>query len=241
MESHPKEQGQQQQLRRPPLRRSLGGGIPILFLLYMLQGIPFGLVTGSLPVLLSGGATPAGTPPTHRSSSGGGDYRASSYISVASLPYGLKLLAAPVVDTVYSSNLGRRRSWILPVNVVCGLLWWELSSVIDSLVMDAKEPPQKPNGKDGAVEGTLGRDIAGGSSAIEEVQLRRSSALWRLTARLFLVVSVTAVGDVATDGWALTVRHSLLPAASLAQTLGMTVGNFLTNAGVLCGQTRVSG
>ena len=56
-----------------------------------------------------------------------------------------------------------------------------------------------------------------------------------------IVVSVTAVGDVATDGWALTVRHSLLPAASLAQTLGMTVGNFLTNAGVLCGQTRVSG
>ena len=103
--------------------------------------------------------------------------------------------------------------------------------------MDAKEPPQKPNGKDGA--GTLE-----GTSQAAAARLKGSTATERRIVAIdssYFIVSVTAVGDVATDGWALTVRHSLLPAASLAQTLGMTVGNFLTNAGVLCGQTRVSG
>jgi hypothetical protein len=34
------------------------------------------------------------------------------------------------------------------------------------------------------------------------------------------------------------VESRLFSAASLAQTLGMTFGNFITNAGVICGQTK---
>jgi hypothetical protein len=47
-----------------------------------------------------------------------------------------------------------------------------------------------------------------------------------------------AFQDVAVDGWALTVERRLLPMAALAQTLGMTLGNFITNAGVICLQTE---
>ena len=47
-----------------------------------------------------------------------------------------------------------------------------------------------------------------------------------------------AVSDVAVDGWALKVDPNLLSQAALAQAIGMTLGNFFTHAGVLCGLTE---
>lgn len=39
-----------------------------------------------------------------------------------SLPYSFKLLHAPVVDAVFSSRFGRRKSWIVPIQMVMGSL-----------------------------------------------------------------------------------------------------------------------
>lgn len=77
----------------------------LLVLLYFLQGIPMGLAGGSVPFLLK----------QHLS------YGQIGVYSLASYPYSLKLLWSPIVDAVWSSRVGRRKSWILPIQVCSGL------------------------------------------------------------------------------------------------------------------------
>lgn len=84
----------------------------LLVLLYFLQGIPMGLAGGSVPFLL-------------KSAKYGVSYGQIGVFSLASYPYSLKLLWSPIVDAVWSQRIGRRKSWILPVQVFSGLgmLW----------------------------------------------------------------------------------------------------------------------
>jgi MFS transporter, PAT family, solute carrier family 33 (acetyl-CoA transportor), member 1 len=81
----------------------------LLVLLYFLQGIPMGLASGSVPFLLK----------KYLSFGQIGVY------SLASYPYSLKLLWSPIVDAVWSTRLGRRKSWILPIQLMSGvsMLW----------------------------------------------------------------------------------------------------------------------
>ncbi|KXT17482.1 hypothetical protein AC579_5697 [Pseudocercospora musae] len=81
----------------------------LLVLLYFLQGIPMGLAGGSVPFLLK----------SHLSYSQIGVY------SLASYPYSLKLLWSPIVDAVWSARVGRRKSWILPIQTLSGfgMIW----------------------------------------------------------------------------------------------------------------------
>ncbi|CAG8978414.1 hypothetical protein HYALB_00013103 [Hymenoscyphus albidus] len=82
----------------------------LLVLLYFLQGVPMGLATGSVPFLLKG---------AHLS------YSALGVFSLASYPYSLKLLWSPIVDAIWTPKLGRRKSWILPIQMLSGIgmLW----------------------------------------------------------------------------------------------------------------------
>ncbi len=77
----------------------------LLVLLYFLQGIPMGLASGSVPFLLK----------SHLS------YGQIGVFSLASYPYSLKLLWSPIVDAVWSPALGRRKSWIMPIQICSGL------------------------------------------------------------------------------------------------------------------------
>jgi len=81
----------------------------LLVLLYFLQGIPMGLAGGSVPFLLK----------SHLS------YGQIGVYSLASYPYSLKLLWSPIVDAIWSQRVGRRKSWILPIQTLSGLgmLW----------------------------------------------------------------------------------------------------------------------
>ncbi len=81
----------------------------LLVLLYFLQGIPMGLAGGSVPFLLK----------EHLS------YAQIGVYSLASYPYSLKLLWSPIVDAVWSTRVGRRKSWILPIQLLSGfgMLW----------------------------------------------------------------------------------------------------------------------
>jgi len=73
--------------------------------LYFLQGIPMGLAGGSVPFLLK----------SHMS------YGQIGVYSLASYPYSLKLLWSPIVDAIWSPRVGRRKSWILPIQALSGL------------------------------------------------------------------------------------------------------------------------
>jgi predicted MFS family arabinose efflux permease len=72
--------------------------------LYFSQGLPFGFFTQALPVLL------------RRQGFSLGEIGLASLLA---LPWALKFLWAPVVDAVWVRRLGRRRSWILPLQLAC--------------------------------------------------------------------------------------------------------------------------
>ena len=92
--------------------------LAILLLLYTLQGIPIGLA-GSVPMLLQ----------TKKIG-----YRQQALFSLVSWPFSIKLLWAPIVDSFYSPTLGRRKSWLIPVQYIIGLTMILVSYNIDDLM-----------------------------------------------------------------------------------------------------------
>lgn len=91
--------------------------IVFLMFLYMLQMIPIGL-TGSLPYILS---------------SKNISYAEQGFFSLAFWPFSLKLLWAPIVDAIYSKKLGRRKSWLIPLQLLIGLYMISFSGYVRSL------------------------------------------------------------------------------------------------------------
>lgn len=65
-----------------------------------------GLALGSVPFLLR----------EHLS------YAQLGFISLSSYPYSLKLFWSPIVDSLFSARLGRRKSWIVPMQLVIGTM-----------------------------------------------------------------------------------------------------------------------
>lgn len=74
----------------------------LLLLLYMLQGIPMGFGS-SIPLILM----------EHDVS-----YEALSLFSLVSLPFSLKIIWAPIVDTFYVPSFGRRKTWLVPIQLL---------------------------------------------------------------------------------------------------------------------------
>lgn len=92
--------------------------ISILLFLYTLQGVPGGLA-GSIPLLLQARGT---------------NYSDQAIFSLASWPFNLKLLWAPLVDAIYWKRMGRRKSWLVPVQYLIGVTLLFLSFHVDSLI-----------------------------------------------------------------------------------------------------------
>lgn len=73
---------------------------------YYAQGIPLGLTLGALPFLLQSQLS----------------YTQMGIFAMSAYPYSFKLFWSPIVDSCYSARLGRRKSWILPVQMLMALL-----------------------------------------------------------------------------------------------------------------------
>eukprot|EP01083_Nonionella_stella_P240521 840738_1 len=101
------------------------GSVMLLIFLYGLQGVPLGLALGSVPFLLQEHST----------------LTQVGCFSLAAYPFSLKLLWAPIVDSIYSKSVGRRRSWIVPVQVVSGLMMIALSYGVEEMLGSATTKP----------------------------------------------------------------------------------------------------
>lgn len=84
------------------MSRSLPSRLALLASLYLVQGLPFGFQATALPVLLRQRGT---------------SLEAIGFAGALALPWMGKLLVAPFVDARWSARLGRRRSWILPLQL----------------------------------------------------------------------------------------------------------------------------
>lgn len=89
--------------------------VALLFFLYLLQGIPIGL-TASIPMLLQ---------------NRGASYSQQAEFSFATWPFSMKLLWAPIVDSLFCSKFGRRKSWLIPAQYLIGIFMLILSAHVD--------------------------------------------------------------------------------------------------------------
>ena len=111
-----------------PLRERLAKdkfSIALLLFLYILQGLPIGLA-GSVPIILQ----------TKKIG-----YRQQALFSLVTWPFTIKLLWAPLVDSVYSRSFGRRKSWLVPSQYIIGLTMIFLSYLIKGLLGNETTAP----------------------------------------------------------------------------------------------------
>jgi len=92
--------------------------ILLLFLLYILQGIPLGIMS-TIPFLLQTRNVP---------------YTEQAQFSIAGWPFGLKVLYAPIVDSFYFKRFGRRKSWLIPLQYLIAVFLFALSFRIEALL-----------------------------------------------------------------------------------------------------------
>lgn len=96
-----------------------------LFILYLLQGIPIGLAA-AIPMLLQNRGT---------------SYKQQAEFSFAHWPFSLKLLWAPIVDSLYVTTFGRRKSWLIPTQYLIGFSMLLLSMHVSQwLGGDGQDP-----------------------------------------------------------------------------------------------------
>ncbi len=90
--------------------------------LYFLQGIPTGLLWSIQFILSSQNAS----------------YSDQGTFSFSGWPFNFKLLWAPIVDVCYNNRIGRRKTWLVPVQFLIGLLLLTSASYIDRVVNSSK-------------------------------------------------------------------------------------------------------
>lgn len=88
-----------------------------LIYLYLLQGVPLGLAA-SIPFILA----------TRKVS-----YADQGTFSFVFYPFSIKLLWAPIVDSCFVHKFGRRKSWLIPVQLFIGLFMMVSASSCQSL------------------------------------------------------------------------------------------------------------
>lgn len=103
--------------------------ISMFFLLYVYQGMLFGLSAAITLLLKDKGLADADL----------------SWQALASSPFYLKFLAAPFMDVFYSKRIGKRMSWILPISGLSAMLYLWGSAVVPEWLATAKTPDGKAN------------------------------------------------------------------------------------------------
>lgn len=194
----------------------------ILVALYTLQGIPMGL-SASIPFLIqqkmkylatlpaAAGAEIVGqTVASNAAAAARLSYNANAIFALCSWPFSLKLLWAPIVDACFFKSIGRRKSWLVPVQGLAGLLMISGASYVERQLGLGKV------GVDAAASFTGGINVKG------------------VTAFFFALYFLMATQDIAVDGWALTMLSKRNRGRGpVCNSIGQNIGYFLSFVGFL--------
>jgi MFS transporter, PAT family, solute carrier family 33 (acetyl-CoA transportor), member 1 len=192
----------------------------LLIALYTLQGIPMGL-SASIPFLIQQKVkamteTLATEVPSAIASSASAirkqdltkiAYNAQAIFALCSWPFSLKLLWAPIVDSCFFSNFGRRKSWLVPVQFLAGFIMVFGSDYVEHQL-------------------GLSSSFQHGSGSAFDVK--------GVTAFFFILYFLMATQDIAVDGWALTMlSHKNRGKGPVCNSIGQNIGFFLAFVGFL--------
>lgn len=111
-QTKPSRQLSQQPSQQSKEAMSVGKTLFTLGLLYLIQGIPIYFFTLALPTLLRQKGYPLST---------------IGLFSFLAIPWAVKFLWAPMVDRYYLPRLGKRKSWILPLQFLIACSFFILS------------------------------------------------------------------------------------------------------------------
>ncbi|KAL9181903.1 hypothetical protein ACHAXT_012246 [Thalassiosira profunda] len=198
----------------------------LLLALYTLQGIPMGL-SASIPFLIQqrvqmlahhagAAAATAADAASHAAGSHAHSlaeltktaYNAQAIFALCSWPFSLKLLWAPIVDACFSKRFGRRKSWLVPIQLIAG-----------ALMVGGSDYVEQELGLDNAaaaVEGANSMDVQG------------------VTFFFFTLYFLMATQDIAVDGWALTMLSKKNRGKGpICNSIGQNIGYFLSYVGFL--------
>ena len=182
--------------------------ILVLFFLYILQGIPLGLKS-SVPLVLQ---------------ERGVSYMEQSKFSFSSYPFSMKILWAPIVDAIFIKKFGRRKSWLIPMQILIGITMLLLSQYVDILIGPDPDHIIKTNSSE--LEAELSNKTAGETTS--STSFHDSSFMpdvTSLTIAFFLLTFFAATQDVAVDGWALTMlKPKNVGYAATCNSVGATTG-----------------
>ncbi|VVC42465.1 Major facilitator superfamily domain,Acetyl-coenzyme A transporter 1 [Cinara cedri] len=113
---------------QPPAKPDLRGdrlNLLLLILLYTIQGVPFGFTVTALPIIMQSKKVVS--------------YEDQALFSLVLWPTNMKLFWAPLVDSIYVQRIGRRKSWLIPVQCLMGaILVFSASNINDWLPEEGK-------------------------------------------------------------------------------------------------------
>ncbi len=143
-------------------------------------------------------------------------YHQIGLFSAASYPFSLKLLWAPIIDSVWNRRFGRRKSWIVPSQLLIGVSMLYIASMIDGWLA-------LPAGGSG---GSSGGSSSGGRSG---VGIGVGDSIWTLTVWFGLVMLFASAQDIAVDGWSVTLLSNENQSyGSMCQSVGQSFGYALS-------------
>lgn len=179
----------------------------LLVMLYFIQGIPVGLTFGTVPFLL-------------KSMAKNTSFTQLGVFTMATYPYSLKIFWSPIVDSIYWPKVGRRRSWIIPIQLISGILLFLFGYFIQyDHIFPGVDAYFNPSNYD-----TYG--------TFNEENFKKSITSISVPTLAFYFCSLIflcATQDIAVDGWALTIlSQKSISYASTAQTVGLNTGYFLS-------------
>ncbi|VDN28435.1 unnamed protein product, partial [Dibothriocephalus latus] len=136
------------------------------------------------------------------------NYRYQAIFSWVFWPFSLKLAWAPIVDAVYFRRLGRRKSWLIPIQYAIGIDLFVLSGRVNAWLGRPADQNWGPLGVAGDVQ------------------------IWGLTVAFFGLTLLAATQDIVVDGWALTMlsKENVAWAStcnSVGQSLGVIIGSIV--------------
>lgn len=65
-------------------------------------------------------------------------YSQLAFFSLASYPYSLKLFWSPIVDSKFLPSIGRRKSWIIPMQLIIGTIMFGMSFHAEKLIQNVR-------------------------------------------------------------------------------------------------------
>ena len=96
-------------------------GVFLLHTLYFVQGIPLGFFGLAVSILLT---------------ETGADFNELAILSFCIYPFCFKILIAPIMDTYFFEEFGKRKSYVIPCQYLLALCFFILSFTIDKMIIE---------------------------------------------------------------------------------------------------------